>query len=271
MPRAALVIGMGNAGKRHAEAWRQAGWHYEVAEEGDDWRMLDGIDAVSICTPDNLHCEMICFALEHGKHVLCEKPLTHRMDELERIEAAVRNADGQTFGTNFPLRHIIGKDAEPLPTLMADAGYEHGRLAAYSRSWRAGQPYSLLCGGGIHLVDLILRHSTGRPVAIGTTSARDKRGGFGVYECGHFMIRGDDAGLFGRVTCQFGYEGRHRVWLTAWDEHGPHVVLDQTDEPYDKLADIRQFIADVGNGNPGNGADAIRANRICIEMSQCTR
>ncbi len=49
-----------------------------------DWRDLvrdDVIDAVYIATPVRSHCEQVLAALEHGKHVLCEKPLG--MDEAE--------------------------------------------------------------------------------------------------------------------------------------------------------------------------------------------
>jgi hypothetical protein len=54
---------------------------YPKAARYKDFRkMLDregkGIDAVMIATPDHLHAAIALYAMERGKHVYCEKPLT---------------------------------------------------------------------------------------------------------------------------------------------------------------------------------------------------
>ena len=53
------------------------------------------LDAVHICTPHYLHAEMVCFALEKGIHVLCEKPLAINFSQLDDIENAVKTSTAQ--------------------------------------------------------------------------------------------------------------------------------------------------------------------------------
>jgi predicted dehydrogenase len=60
-----------------------------------DWRELvrdDAIDAVYIATPVRAHCEQVLAALEHGKHVLCEKPLGMDAEECRQMRAASRRS-----------------------------------------------------------------------------------------------------------------------------------------------------------------------------------
>lgn len=50
------------------------------------------IDVVSIATPDHWHAKQSIEALEAGKHVYCEKPMTHTAQEAPLVEAAWRKS-----------------------------------------------------------------------------------------------------------------------------------------------------------------------------------
>jgi phthalate 4,5-cis-dihydrodiol dehydrogenase len=49
----------------------------------------DACDVIWVATPNNLHAEHAIFAAEHGKHVICEKPMAITMDEANRICEAI--------------------------------------------------------------------------------------------------------------------------------------------------------------------------------------
>src|ERR1051325_1852906 len=67
---------------------------YPKAKVFTDFRkMLDeqkDIDAVMVATPDHLHAFVSMTAIKHGKHVYCEKPLTHSVWEAREIAKAAR-------------------------------------------------------------------------------------------------------------------------------------------------------------------------------------
>ena len=68
-------------------------WGYESIET--DWLKLlerKDIDAVDICTPNNLHREIALAAAEAGKMILCEKPLAMNSQEGAEMVAAVEKA-----------------------------------------------------------------------------------------------------------------------------------------------------------------------------------
>jgi predicted dehydrogenase len=68
-------------------------WGYESAET--DWRKLiarKDIDAVDICTPNNLHKEIAIAAAQAGKAILCEKPLAMNAAEGTEMVVAVEKA-----------------------------------------------------------------------------------------------------------------------------------------------------------------------------------
>ncbi len=52
-------------------------------------------DIVSVCTPPSSHFNLCCLALEHGCHVLMEKPIFQTLDEAEQIRAIIARKDSK--------------------------------------------------------------------------------------------------------------------------------------------------------------------------------
>src|SRR5262245_14260283 len=70
--------------------------NFKVAVYEDFRTMLEkekAIDAVLIATPDHLHAYVSILAMKAGKHVYCEKPLTHNMTE-GRLVARIAKETG---------------------------------------------------------------------------------------------------------------------------------------------------------------------------------
>ncbi len=60
----------------------------------------DGIEAVSIATPNNTHFAICKAALEHDLHVICEKPLCFTIAEAEELKTLSR-ARGRIVGVTY--------------------------------------------------------------------------------------------------------------------------------------------------------------------------
>ena len=68
---------------------------YPAAQQFKDYRvMLDklgkGIDAVMVATPDHMHAPISMAAMRAGKHVYCEKPMAHSVEEVRVMTAFAR-------------------------------------------------------------------------------------------------------------------------------------------------------------------------------------
>ncbi|MFC1607225.1 Gfo/Idh/MocA family protein [Candidatus Latescibacterota bacterium] len=68
--------------------------------------MLDceRLDCVSIVTPDHAHCDAVMQAVEHGLHIMCEKPLADNLENAQKMETAAREK-GIITAVNFSYRN----------------------------------------------------------------------------------------------------------------------------------------------------------------------
>ena len=74
---------------------------YPKAKVYKDYRIMfdkeqNNIDAVVIATPDHTHAVITMEAMRRGKHVYCQKPLTHTVYEARKITEAARKYKVQT-------------------------------------------------------------------------------------------------------------------------------------------------------------------------------
>jgi len=78
----------------------------QAARELEYQKVLDNpeIRAIFIATPTHMHRELVVAALEAGKHVYCEAPLAHTIEDARAIAQAAKKAQGQIFQTGLLYR-----------------------------------------------------------------------------------------------------------------------------------------------------------------------
>lgn len=192
------VIGAGSMGKTHAYAIKNIPFYYndipfipvahticsrrldKAAEMRDNYGFLyaesdydkvlnnDEIDIIDICTPNIYHYDQIKSALEHGKHIMCEKPLVVNSEECEKLEALLCQYPDLVHRTVFNNRHLpvciraaqIAKEGKLGRILSFRATYRHSSATDTNKNagWKQDKT---ICGGGVlydlgsHVIDLL--------------------------------------------------------------------------------------------------------------------
>ena len=115
------VIGCGSWGRNHARVYSELddaklqavcdkdstiaskiGARYRVDWYTDPVNILksDDVDALSICTPTTTHADIAIAAIESGKHVMVEKPMTSTIEEAKRLIKAAK-IEGSCLSVGF--------------------------------------------------------------------------------------------------------------------------------------------------------------------------
>lgn len=188
MPIGAAIIGLGFVGKAHLEGLRRLGIAVrgilgsspERTEEAvrelrleRGYRSLEdllrdpGVNAVHICTPNNLHHQQATGALEAGKHVMCEKPLamnTRESGVLEELSRRRNLVGAVTYNLRYyPLCHearsIVKRGLIGEPRLVHGSFLQDWLLYPTDWNWRLqpefGGAVRAVADIGTHWVDLV--------------------------------------------------------------------------------------------------------------------
>ncbi|HEY6308100.1 MAG TPA: Gfo/Idh/MocA family oxidoreductase, partial [Candidatus Angelobacter sp.] len=91
--------------------------NYKGCAAYSDFRELlekqKGVDAVVVCTTDNLHAAVSIAAMKKGKHVFCQKPLTHTIYEARRMAEVARE-------TGVATQIAVGNQASEATRLLCE-------------------------------------------------------------------------------------------------------------------------------------------------------
>ena len=141
---------------------RKEEWGITVYETAEEIYADPNIDIVLIATPNDVHAEYAIACMRAGKHVVCEKPVTMNVKELEEV-IAVMNETGKFFSIHqnrrwdadyLAIRKILEDGLLHKPYTIKSS--VHGSRRLYG--WRAFKPNGggLLLDWGVHLLDQML-------------------------------------------------------------------------------------------------------------------
>ncbi|KPJ71398.1 hypothetical protein AMJ50_02270 [Parcubacteria bacterium DG_74_3] len=189
------IIGTGFIFRRHVQAiYKTGGKIVDVVDKShgqDAWKDIvkeTEADCIVVLAPNNLHFEMVKFSSDHGKIVLCEKPLAIKSEHARIL------AERPDIFTVYQLRHHPSTK-QLKSEIQKDRDYEieldisvH-RDEDYWKSWKGSTERTggILFNIGIHYFDLLL-YLFGKPTKILTHSLTEKAGK-GIIEGENYVCR----------------------------------------------------------------------------------
>ena len=169
-------------------------WQLSVDAYTDYAKMLarPDIDIVAICTPHHLHTEFAISAAKAGKHIIIEKPVSLKLEDLKALRAEVKKAGVKTI-TGFvlqwnPLFETIVpmlKDDTIGEIFYGEVDYMHGIGPWYGQySWQVKKEWggSSLLTAGIHAMDALLLFVGQDVTEVTSYSTKSKNPVFKEYE-----------------------------------------------------------------------------------------
>lgn len=194
------VVGLASNTEASAQ---QAAKEFNIPSVYTDYRKLlerKDVNVIDLCTPTNLHEEMIIAAAEAGKHIICEKPLTGyfgeeiageeigfrvsrdvmlrgAMESCARIRKAVEKnrvlfcyAEDWVYAPPITkLKRIVKVSGGTILDMRAEESHS-GSHAEYSRKWKTSGGGALLrlgshpVGAAIHLKSFEGQLREGKPI-----------------------------------------------------------------------------------------------------------
>jgi len=244
--------------ERSANAAKELG----AAEEESADALLErkDIDAVIVATPPDCHAGHICAALDAGKHVFSEKPLTLTVKDAMRCVKKARKV-GRFLGTGQVLRYY-----QPWQTMLDCARSGRYGVPLMANEIRMGGPLSRMnvpwrnkismCGGwlfevGAHELDFICEVFDAWPETVSALAVPPDEKLTGTdHHCAYSVNMSFKGGGVGHYLCgQVDYAGSRwsRVLMSGGTINGTGGTVEVTTPVKDKTP---VEVSEEGKENP---------------------
>ncbi|MGH3261631.1 MAG: Gfo/Idh/MocA family protein, partial [Trebonia sp.] len=260
------------------------------------------IDVVSVASYDDAHFEQIRLALSHGKHVFAEKPLVLSARDATEVAGLLRAHPELRLSSNLPLRLsprfvrvrelIAAGELGELFHLEGD--YDYGRPHKLTDGWRGQIPYySVMLGGGIHLVDLLTWMSGLRVVEVMAASGNGIATAGTAFAHPSFVttLLRTDAGPLIKINANLGSVCRHFHAVRIYGTDGTFInglpdgvlyratqapqegIPSTVDDPYPGVAKgdlIESFVESILTGADARvtAGDAFASLSVCLAVER---
>lgn len=201
------------------------------------------VDVVHVCTPNALHAEQSVLALEHGAHVVCEKPLATSSEESKRMLEALESS-GRVGAVAY---HVRGYPLVEHMRATVEAGelgelrVVHGRYVCddallVGEGWRllpeSSGPTYVTADLGAHWFDLA-EHVTGARISEVLADFRTFVPGRVLEDHASVLLRFDNGATGTAVFSALGPGRKNQLLFElegsrsgfTWDQESPNELL----------------------------------------------
>ena len=186
----------------------------KIANDANEVIDAKDVDIISIASYDNYHYEQAARAIQNNKHVFIEKPVCIYEKEAIDLKKTLDKKRNIHLSSNLILRmcprFIFLKkmiDNDEMGSLYCIEGdYNYGRLSKITEGWRSKIDfYSVVYGGGVHIVDLLMWFAGSRIKEVCAYSNKivSKNTGF-RYDDMVTSIFNFENGIIGKLGVNFG-------------------------------------------------------------------
>ncbi|MBQ7839665.1 MAG: Gfo/Idh/MocA family oxidoreductase [Lachnospiraceae bacterium] len=254
--------------------------HYPSKRHYLDFEQMleaEKLDILDICLPTYLHVDFAIKAMEKGIHVICEKPISLKEEDIERAYATAKRKN-----VNFMIAQVLRfwPEYELLKEIYDSKKYGKllsgymGRLGGYPKwswdGWMMDEKRSGLVPFDLHIHDLdFIIYAFGQPQNVHRNRSRLPNQDYihAVYEFPEFFISTEASWYAAPYPFAASYRFQFEEALVVW-EHGKCMIYQNDGQILDLSAAAKGDTGSINLPKSDAYANEIRYFTDCVIQNQ---